>query len=185
MVYWLWLQVPNQGHPVFNSRFIKFVFRISRGIKFWDPGWGFSHRQSEFNCHYDGILTCFSILILWNLCEKPMSGRQKALFYYFLSFGGTLIAGGWGACGVGQKVLFRASWNGIFSSWDFSRSNKHDIFWHVVSTGYFYVSWAIAVLDFRPLEIYKKLALPLSTFTFTVNSHADNHFYKYINLFQI
>ena len=27
--------------------------------------------------------------------------------------------------------------------------------------------------------------IPLSTITFTVNSHADNHFYKYIYLFQI
>ena len=37
----------------------------------------------------------------------------------------------------------------------------------------------------RPLEKYKNLGLPLSTITFTVNSHADNHFYKYIYLFQM
>ena len=50
----------------------------------------------------------------------------------------------------------------------------------------------IAVLDFRLLEIYKNLGFPLSTITFTiyfhaltVNSHADNHFYKYIKLFNI
>ena len=53
--------------------------------------------------------------------------------------------------------------------------------WHVVwlhiSTFYFY--------DFCHLEIYKNLGLPLSTITFTENSHADNHFYKYICLFQI
>ena len=50
-----------------------------------------------------------------------------------------------------------------FSRWDFSRSNKHDTFWHVVSTGYFYVLflWAIAVPDFGHLEIYKNLGLPL------------------------
>ena len=46
-------------------------------------------------------------------------------------------------------------------------------------------SWAIPVLDFHPLEIYKNLGLLFSTITFTVNSHTDSHFYKYIYLFQI
>ena len=56
-----------------------------------------------------------------------------------------------------------------------------------MSTGYFYVLflWAIAVSDFRPLENYKNLGLPLFIITFTVNSHAGNHSYKYIYLFQI
>ena len=74
-----------------------------------------------------------------------------------------------------------------FLGLDFSRSNKHGIFWHVVSSGYVYVlfSEAIAVSDFRSLEIYKNLDFPRFSFTFTVNSHADNHFYKYIYLFQI
>ena len=60
-------------------------------------------------------------------------------------------------------------------------------FWHVVSTGYLYVLflWAIVVSDFHPLKICKNLDLPLSTITFTVNSHADNHFYRYISLSQI
>ena len=40
-------------------------------------------------------------------------------------------------------------------------------------------------LDFCPLEIYKNLGPPSSTITFTVNSHVDNHFYKYIYLFEI
>ena len=74
-----------------------------------------------------------------------------------------------------------------FSSSDLIGSNKHGKFWHVVLTGYFYVLllWAIAVLDFRPFEIYENLSFPLSSITFTVNSHTDNHFYKYICLFQI
>ena len=69
-----------------------------------------------------------------------------------------------------------------FSSQDFSRSNKHDTFWYVVSTGYFYVLflWVITIKDFRPLEIYRNLGFPLSTITFTVNSHANNHFFKCI-----
>ena len=54
-------------------------------------------------------------------------------------------------------------------------------------TGYFYVLflWAIAVSDFQSLEIDKNLGLPLSVIIFIVISHADNHFYKYIYLFQI
>ena len=64
-----------------------------------------------------------------------------------------------------------------FSNQDFSRSNKY-----VVSTEYFYVLvlGVIAVTDFHPLGIYKNSGLSLSTITFTVNSHANNHFYKYI-----
>ena len=74
-----------------------------------------------------------------------------------------------------------------FSSRDLYRRNKHDSFWLVVSTGYFYILflWAIVVSDFLPLEIHKHLVLPLSSITFTANSQADNHFYKYIYLFQI
>ena len=64
-------------------------------------------------------------------------------------------------CGLGQKVLFRASWNRIFFQPEFSRHNKHDSFWLVVSTGYFYILflWAIDGLDFLPLEIHKHLVL--------------------------
>ena len=42
---------------------------------------------------------------------------------------------------------------------------------------YFYVLflWAMAITDFRPLEIYKNLGFPLFTITFTANSHANNH----------
>ena len=39
--------------------------------------------------------------------------------------------------------------------------------------------------DIRPLEIYNNFNIPLSTITFTVNIHADNHFYKNNYLFQI
>ena len=41
-----------------------------------------------------------------------------------------------------------------------------------------------AVADFRSLEICKNLGLPMSTITFTVNSHVDNYFFKYTYLFQ-
>ena len=74
-----------------------------------------------------------------------------------------------------------------FSSQDFRRSNKHDTFWDIASTGYFYLLflWVIAVSDFCPLEIFKHLDPPLSTIAFTVKSHPDKNFYKYIYLFQI
>ena len=47
-------------------------------------------------------------------------------------------------------------------------------------TGYFFILflWAIAVSDFCLLEIYKNLGFLLFTITFTVNNHADKHFYK-------
>ena len=69
-----------------------------------------------------------------------------------------------------------------FSSRDLSQRKKHDSFWLALSTGYFYILflWANVVSDFLPLEIYKHLALPLSSITFTAKSPADNHFYKYI-----
>ena len=97
-------------------------------------------------------------------------------------FGGALIVGGWGVVGWGRKSYLGPAEIASFSSRDFSRSNKHDTFWHVVSTGYFYVLflWAVAVSNIRPLKIYKRLGPPVSTITFTVN-----HFYKYIYLFQI
>ena len=71
-----------------------------------------------------------------------------------------------------------------FSSWDFRQSNKHDIFRHLL-TEYFYILflWTITVSDFCLLQIYKNLDLPLSAVSFTVNNHADNHFYKCVCLF--
>ena len=68
---------------------------------------------------------------------------------------------------------------------DSSWCNKHDSFWHVVLTGYFYVIstflWVIVVSNFLPLKIYKNLVLSLSTcIIFTANSQADNYFHKYI-----
>ena len=76
-------------------------------------------------------------------------------------FGGALIVGGWGVVVWGRKSYLGPAEIASFSNRDFSRSNKHDTFWHVVSTGYFYVLflWAIAVTDFRSCEI-KILAFP-------------------------
>ena len=75
----------------------------------------------------------------------------------------------------------------VKNQWGGDRKNWFLNSFSAVTSGYFYVLflWAIAVSNFRPLEIDKNLGLPLSTITFTVNSHADNHFYKYISLFQV
>ena len=100
-------------------------------------------------------------------------------------FGVALLVGGWGVVGWCRKSYLGPAEISSFSSRDLSRRNKHDSFWLVVSTGYFYILflWAIVVSDFLPLEIHKHLVLPLSSITFTANSQADNHFYIYIYLF--
>ena len=97
-----------------------------------------------------------------------------SLVFDFLS--GALIVRGW---------VVGAS----FSCRNFTPSNKHDTFQtfcHVL-TRYFYVLflWTISVSDFPPFKMYKNLGLLLFSITFTVSSHADNHFYNYIYLFQI
>ena len=81
--------------------------------------------------------------------------------------------------GVGQKSYLGPTEIASFPSRSFSQSNKHNTFWHAVSTGYVLLLWNIAVSDFRPLEIYKNLGLPLPAITFT-NSQVDSQFYKYI-----
>ena len=74
-------QFGSHGKPIFNSDFMKFVFRVNGIIK---PSWGLRHWWSEFDYRYDRIRICFSILILGTLCEKPMRWRHKALFCWFL-----------------------------------------------------------------------------------------------------
>ena len=110
-------------------------------------------------------------------------------------FGSALIVGGWEVVKWSREFYLgpaeTASGNHLLKiiifRRDFCQRNKHDTLEHVVLTRYLYVLflWAIAVSNFRPLEPYKNLGLPLSTITFTVNNHADNHFYKYTYLFQI
>ena len=98
-----------------------------------------------------------------------------------------LIVDGWGVVGWGRKSYSGPAEIVSFSRWYFSRSNKQawhilacciDLifprfifmrhFWHVVSTGYFYVLflWDIAGSYFRLLEIYENLGLTLSTITY-------------------
>ena len=130
--------------------------------------------------------------MLRTFCGEPMRERgegrgQKSLFCQFLFFGVALIAGGWGVVCWWRKSFLGPAEITSLSSRDLSRCNKHDSFWLVVSIGYFYILflWVIVNSDFLPLEIHNHLVFPLSSIIFTVNSQADNHFYKYSYLFQI
>ena len=70
-------------------------------------------------------------------------------------FGSIWIVGGWWVVEWDRKSYLQPAEIASFSDQDFSRSNKHETFWHVVSIGYFYVFflWTIAVSDFHLLEI--------------------------------
>ena len=72
-------------------------------------------------------------------------------------FGGVSIVAGWGVVGWGKKSYLGPAEITSCSSQDLRWRNKHDAFWHVVSTGYFYYLflWAIPVPDFLPLKFIK------------------------------
>ena len=116
-----------------------------------------------------------------------MRGRQKMLFCQYLFFDGSLIFSWWWVVRWSWKPDSGPAEIASFCWRDFNQRNKHDTFWHVVLIRYCYsfLLWAIAVSNFRPLEIDKNLGLPLSAITFTVNSHTDKQFNKHIYFFQI
>ena len=84
---------------------------------------------------------------VWKTNEGEAESIVLLIFDSWRCFNCRWVTGG----GLCQKVLFRTSG---FSR-GFSQSNKHDTFWYVVSSGYFYVLflWAIVVSAFCPLEI--------------------------------
>ena len=99
IVLWLWLRdwilwVVNFRFPFYEicvqNQWEHKILRPSRGLRQW---------QSEFNYHYYGILTCFSILILWTLCENRSGGGKKNCFVNFCSLavlGSSVKEGWWG-----------------------------------------------------------------------------------------
>ena len=146
------------------------------GIKRWDPAEGSNtDGPSSVTVRIEWLfalqLLCCEICV-----ENQWGGGRKHCFINFCS----LVV----LCLLAGEVW----WDGrakiaSFSSRDFSRSNKHDTFWHSVLTGYFYglSLWGINASEFRSLEIYKKSGLPLSPITYSINNHADNHLY--LNIF--
>ena len=131
------------GQPVFNFRFMKFVFRIGEGMKIWDQvadsdTGGPSSIIVRMEC-----LFAFQFWYCELFVEKQLRGDRRHCF----------VLGGWwwGGAGGGMVEWGRKSYLGLaeiayFSCRDFSQNNKHDTFCHVVSTGYLYVLflWAIA-----------------------------------------
>ena len=76
-----------------------------------------------------------------------------------LIFHGALITGESGVARSCRKSHLGPAEIASFSSQDFSRDNKHDTFWHV-STGYFYILWAIAFQIFVPWKFIRTLTFP-------------------------
>ena len=126
-------------------------------------------------------LICFSILIVnfvWKSDERGV-GVQKALFVLLILFFG------------GAKSYSGPAEITSFSSRDFSETinmTHSDMFYRLnISTFHFYEPLLFQIFvpwKFIKPSLYKN-CLPLSAIAFTVNSHADNHFYKYLYLFHV
>ena len=112
---------------------MKLVLRISGGIKLWDLCWGLQHWQPKFDYRYDRMLICFPILILWSL-RKTNEGEAESIVLLILVFCGYFNCWWVRGDGVGQKVLFRASWRPIFclflclKSWCARGASHHPAF---------------------------------------------------------
>ena len=120
----------------------------------------------------------------WELWTENRWGRDRKYCFGNFFFGSAWIVDWWRVVRSGRKSYLWAAEIASLYSRDFN-SNKHDTFWHVVTTGYFYVLflWIIAISDCL-LEIYKNVGFLLSTIAFTVNSHADDHIIEsYISFF--
>ena len=108
------------------------------GIKFWaveNSDWWF-----KFDYHQDGILYLLFNTDIGNFVWKINEGVAGNVFLLIFLFGGAWIVGGWW-WRWGRKSYLGLAEITSFSSWDFTGSNKHNTFWHVVPTGYFYISF--------------------------------------------
>ena len=91
---------------------MKFVLRISEGVKFWDLSRGLQHRWSELDYYCNRMLICLLILILWVVWKTHEGEAESIVLLIFVLWAGLNCQ--WLRCaGVGQKVLFRVSWNWI------------------------------------------------------------------------
>ena len=117
-------QIESYGLPVFDSGFMKFEFRISGSIKYWDlVDDSDTGGPSTITVRMEYLFG--SQFWYWELCmENRCGGTQKALLCLFLFFGGDLIVGGWGMAGWDRKSYLRPVEITSSSIQDFSRSSK-------------------------------------------------------------
>ena len=155
------------------------MFVINGVIKLWDPSEdNITGGPSSITVRME-YLFAFQIWYCELCLENIWGGGGK---HWFVNFCSLSVPRRWvRGCGVGQKVLFRASWNRIFFQPRFKPKQQA---WQILAcciTGYFCFFTVIAFSSFLSLEIYKNLGPPLSSITRTVNCHAD-FFYKYIDI---
>ena len=78
---------------------------------------------------------CFSILLLRTLCRKPMRGETESIvlliFVLLWCLNSRWVRDG----GMGQKVLFRTSWNRIFIEPGIQPKKQK---WHILTC---YIDW--------------------------------------------
>ena len=120
------------------------------GIKFWHPVENSDTGGPSLTTIRMEYLLDFQYWYC-GLCVENQWGRgRKYCFVNFCFFGGTWVIDGRAVMGWFRKSYLGAAETTSFSSRDFSRSNKHNIFWHAVTTGYFYVLffWNVALSDF-------------------------------------
>ena len=137
----------------------------------------------------------FSILVLWNSSSESVRNKILKLsgglwhswseFNYrqdgILTCFPVLIL--WTLCGKPMRQRHKA----LFLQLEFYPKQQA---WHILTCCNDWIFlrfflWTIAFSEFFLLEIYKNLGFLLSSITFTVNTHAVKHFYKYICLFEI
>ena len=92
-----------------------------------------------------------------NFVWKTDEGETESIVLLIFVLWQYFNLGRWGVVGWGRNFYLGLAEIASFSSRDLGRNNKHDTFWYVVSTGYFYslFLWAIAVSDFLRLKIIK------------------------------
>ena len=75
------------------------------------------------------------------LCVENRWGRSRKhyFFFFFFFFCAAWIVNEWGVVESDRKSYLGAAEIASFSCRDFSPSSKYDTFWHVVTTGYFYI----------------------------------------------
>ena len=85
---------------------------------------------------------------VWKTDEGKAENIVLSIFVLWQGFNCRWVRAGT----VGHNSYLRPAAIASFSGRGFSRSNKHDTFWNVVFTGYFYVLFlcGVTVSDFHP-----------------------------------